>query len=158
MATPLTRRMPKPEPRFRLQVERDPLGRPVVAVLQRRMRRLGATAELAFEPVVRAAGLALEVAMPLLAAAVRACGTAPERLRRPTRADDTPIELDEAGGARAALALFALRPLRKLERMEAIARGIAAMSDEEALYWFARVMRGPRARTLRALRILLARE
>ena len=158
MATPLIRRLPKPEPRFRLQLERDPLGRPVLVVLQRRVGRRGATAELTFEPVVRAAGLALEVAMPMLTAAVRACGTAPERLLRPPRAGEPPVELDEAAGARVALTLFALRPLRKLQRMEAIARGVAGMSNEEALYWFARVMQGPRARTLRALRILLAKE
>lgn len=158
MSSAAARRLSHPQPRFRLRVERDPKGRLAVVVLQHRLRHLGRATELDFEPVARAMGLPLQVAMPLLAAAVRANGAAPSRLSRPHEDGDPPIELDEASGARVALALVAVRPLRKLERMEGVVHGIAEMSAEEALYWFARVMRGPKARTLRALRILLAKE
>lgn len=158
MPTALSRKVPQPEPRFRLQVDRDARGELVVTVLQRQVRRRGKTTELGYEPVARATGLPLSVAAPLLAAAVRTCGTSPERLSRPAREGEPPIELDEVHGARVALALLAVRPLRKLERMEGVVRGVGAMSNEEALYWFARVIKGPRARVLRALRILLTRE
>jgi hypothetical protein len=129
-----------------------------VVVLQRVVRRAGEGAEIAFVPVARAEGLPLEVATPLLAAAVRECGQSAERLGRPSREGDPPLELGEAVGARVALALVAVRPLRRLDRMEAVVRGIGEMTSEEALYWFARVMRGPGPRVLRALRVLLARE
>lgn len=158
MRRAVARKRPQPEPRFRLRVERDELGRPLIVVLQRELCRHRSTTELTFRPIVRARGLALEVAMPLLAALLRECDINPSRLTRPTREDDPPIDLDEANGVRAALALFAVRPLRRIDRMESVIRGIQAMSAEEALYWFARVMRGPRSRTLRALRILLASE
>jgi len=98
------------------------------------------------------------VATPLLAGALREAGQSAERLGRVTREGDPPLELGEAAGARVALALVAVQPLRRLDRMEAVVRGIADMTAEEALYWFARAMRGPRPRVLRALRILLAKE
>ena len=152
------RRTHRPEPRFRLQVARSTQGGLMVAVLQRTVRSGSAAAEIRFQPVALAQGLPLDVVMPLLAATVRENGLSPERLARPSRPDDPPIELDEAGGARVALALVAVRPLRKLERMEGVIGGIGEMSAEEALYWFARVMRGPKPRVLRALRILMAKE
>ena len=154
----MTARKVQAEPRFRIEVERQASGGLTVAVLQRRVRRAGEAAEIVFEPVARAAGLPLDVALPLLAAALRAHGVSPERLARPPRSGEPPIELDEATGARVALALVAVRPLRKLARMEGVVQGIGEMSAEEALYWFARAMKGPGPRVLRALRILLARE
>jgi hypothetical protein len=67
-----------------------------------------------------------------------------------------PIPLGEAAGVRLALALIAIEPVAKASRRSAILSGIAAMSTEEAYYWFARTT-GPIApRARRALRILLA--
>jgi len=66
-----------------------------------------------------------------------------------------PIELEARVGAQIGLLLKAVRPLRRIDRMERIATGVAAMAGEEASYWYAKsdVSRG-----LRALRLLLASE
>jgi hypothetical protein len=63
-----------------------------------------------------------------------------------------PIELDQVAGAQAELLLRAVRPLRRSDRAQAVAVGIATMSREEASYWHAKAWRPG---GLRALRILL---
>lgn len=63
-----------------------------------------------------------------------------------------PIELDQVAGAQAELLLRAVQPLRRSDRAQAVAEGIAAMSREEASYWHAKAQRPG---GLRALRILL---
>lgn len=144
--------------RFRLRIEENEGGQSRLLVLQERPRPGQREGSPPLEQVAWGQGLPLDVAHPLIAAAVRANGGNPARLSRRTSDGQLTVELDEVSGARVALALLALQPLRKLERMQAVLRGIEAMSEEEALYWFARVMRGPKARALRALRILLAKE
>lgn len=70
-----------------------------------------------------------------------------------------PFILDEISGVRLGLFFFALKPLRKVTRMEEIITGIDRMSDEEAYYWYAKCTNGRNAQRLRkALRILLAGE
>ncbi len=66
-----------------------------------------------------------------------------------------PIDLDQVAGAQAELLLRAVRPLRRTDRIEAVADGVAGMSREEASYWHAQA--GHPA-GLRALRVLLAKE
>jgi hypothetical protein len=68
---------------------------------------------------------------------------------------DRPIELDSGPGDQVALLLTAIRPLRRTDRMERVAAGVAAMASEEASYWYAK-SHGPRG--LRALRVLLSAE
>lgn len=63
-----------------------------------------------------------------------------------------PIELDQVAGAQVELLLRAVQPLRRSDRAQAVAEGIAAMSREEASYWHAKAQRPG---GLRALRILL---
>jgi len=63
-----------------------------------------------------------------------------------------PIELDQVAGAQAELLLRAVQPLRRGDRAQAVAEGIASMSREEASYWHAKAQRPG---GLRALRILL---
>ncbi len=63
-----------------------------------------------------------------------------------------PIELDQVAGAQAELLLRAVQPLRRGDRAQAVAEGIAVMSREEASYWHAKAQRRG---GLRALRILL---
>ena len=144
--------------RFRLSIEETRGGQVRLLVLQERPHLGQGEKGSSFEQVAWAQGLALDVAHPLIAATVRANGGNPAGLLRRIWNGQLALELDEVSGARVALALLALQPLRKHERMQAILQGIEAMSEEETLYWFARVMRGPKARVLRALRILLARE
>ena len=75
------------------------------------------------------------------------------------------VHLSEASGARLALLLWALAPIQKPSRAALVQAGIAAMSDEEVYYWYARAEGGQapsasqqRNNTLKALRILLAGE
>jgi hypothetical protein len=64
----------------------------------------------------------------------------------------SPIELEPALGAHVELLLRAVKPLRRLDRIDAVAEGIAGMSREESSYWHAQTAR---RHGLRALRILL---
>lgn len=63
-----------------------------------------------------------------------------------------PLELPAALGAHAELLLRAVKPLRRLDRIDNVAEGVAGMSSEEASYWHAQTHR---RHGLRALRILL---
>ena len=63
-----------------------------------------------------------------------------------------PLELPSTLGAHAELLLRAVKPLQRLDRLEAVAEGVAEMSREEASYWHAQTQR---RHGLRALRVLL---
>lgn len=70
-----------------------------------------------------------------------------------------PIPLREEDAVRTGVLFLALKPMRKLSRIEAIAERVSAMEPEELWYWYAKVtspVNGRRAR--RALRLLLAEE
>ena len=63
-----------------------------------------------------------------------------------------PIELGVRGGPQAELLLRAVQPLRRPDRIERVASGVAEMGHEEAAYWHAKASRRG---GLRALRIVL---
>jgi hypothetical protein len=63
-----------------------------------------------------------------------------------------PLELPPTLGAHAELLLRAVKPLQRLDRVEAVADGVAEMSREEASYWHAQTQR---RHGLKALRVLL---
>jgi len=63
-----------------------------------------------------------------------------------------PINVDPQLGAHVELLLRAVKPLRRLDRINTVAEGVAAMSREEAAYWHAQTSR---RNGLRALRLLL---
>lgn len=67
----------------------------------------------------------------------------------------SPYVLNEQSGVSLALLFQAVQPLSKLERIARIGSGIAAMSNEEAHYWFAKISNGKRRPALKAIRILL---
>jgi hypothetical protein len=70
-----------------------------------------------------------------------------------------PFVLSEETGVRLSLLFMAIRPITKMERIEAIARGVSAMTGEEAYYWYAKCTSGSAAsRAQQALRVLLAEE
>lgn len=72
---------------------------------------------------------------------------------RRSLAKDAPIILDEHLGAHVVLVIKAVGPLKGYEKVCQVARGIAGMSREEAMYWYAHAMdKGG----LPALRMLLA--
>jgi hypothetical protein len=69
------------------------------------------------------------------------------------------LPLAEEGGVRLALLFLAVKPLRKLRRVEAIASAIREMEPEEAYYWLAKCTRpGASRRACHALRVLLSKE
>lgn len=76
-----------------------------------------------------------------------------------SRTRKAPFALDEESGVRLGLLLAAVKPLRKLSRIEAISGAIRGMGAEEAYYWFSKCTAGEDIhRARKALRILLAEE
>lgn len=76
---------------------------------------------------------------------------------RPNR--KTPFMIDEENGVRLGLLFLAVKPLRKLGRIEAISRAVRQMEPEEAYYWFSKCSRSDSSRrACRALRIMIAEE
>ncbi len=70
-----------------------------------------------------------------------------------------PFLLDEEYGVRIGVLFMAIKPLRKLGRIESISSSIRQMEPEEAYYWFSKCSRkGEERRIRRALRIMLAEE
>jgi hypothetical protein len=70
-----------------------------------------------------------------------------------------PFRLDEETGLRLGLLFLAVRPLTRLDRIEAISGGLHTMPSEEAYYWFSKcTAAASAANAQRALRILLAGE
>jgi hypothetical protein len=70
-----------------------------------------------------------------------------------------PFHLPEAVGVRLGLVFLAVKPLSKLDRIEAISHGIRQMTAEELYYWYSKCTAADTAeRAQKALRILLAGE
>ena len=70
-----------------------------------------------------------------------------------------PFVLAEEWGVRLGLVFLAVRPLSKVDRIEAISRGIRDMTGEELYYWFSLCTnRASGQRGQKALRVLLAEE
>lgn len=70
-----------------------------------------------------------------------------------------PFRLDEETGLRLGLLFLAIKPLTRMDRVEAISGGVRVMPSEEAYYWFSKCTAGASAvNAQRALRILLAGE
>lgn len=89
-----------------------------------------------------------------LMAALRSSGHQPAIL---TSSRKAPVLLDEQAGVRLAIAARAVEQVNKTSRAHAILEGIASMSDEEILYWWAKTTNPTSgSRALRALRILLS--
>lgn len=105
---------------------------------------------------VKVWGLPLMVMTETILKTLKRQGYRPTALSSQRKA---PFILDEISGVRLGLFFFALKPLRKVIRMEEIITGIDRMSDEEAYYWYAKCTNGRNAQKSRkALRILLASE
>jgi hypothetical protein len=70
-----------------------------------------------------------------------------------------PFHLPEAVGVRLGLVFLAVKPLSKLDRIEAISQGIRHMTLEELYYWYSKCTASDTAeRAQKALRVLLAAE
>ncbi len=70
-----------------------------------------------------------------------------------------PFLLAEEPGVRLGLLFLAVKPISKVERIEAISHGLRAMTSEEAYYWYSKCTTGPTAgRAQKSLRVLLAED
>lgn len=121
---------------------------------------LGASAARNEDPeqrlVVRIWGSAMQAVFDRIVEAVKATGGRASDIRAERKA---PFPLDEERAVRLGLLFLAIKPLRKLARMEAIRDATATMSAEEAYYWYSKCsspVTGRRA--TKAFRILLAQE
>jgi hypothetical protein len=76
-----------------------------------------------------------------------------------SRERQKPFRLDEETGVRLGLLFLAVKPLTRLDRVEAISSALRIMPSEEAYYWFSKcTAAASAANARRALRILLAGE
>jgi len=144
----------RPQRAFRLLVEPD--GDAYGLRIEQAPARADAADKQAFVRVGRLAGDRLRLVIDPVLAALQAAGHKPSQLRRERR---EPFSLAEEDGVRLGVLFLAAGPLRKLTRVESVARGIARMPAEELYYWFSKVtdqVEGRRAR--RALRLMLAKE
>lgn len=70
-----------------------------------------------------------------------------------------PFRLDEETGLRLGLLFLAVKPLTRMDRVEAISSGLRTMPSEEGYYWFSKcTAEANAANAQRALRVLLAGE
>lgn len=70
-----------------------------------------------------------------------------------------PFLLDEVDGVRLGLLFLAVKPISKLDRIEAISSEIRMMTVEELYYWFSKcTIQSTAERAQKALRVLLAAE
>jgi hypothetical protein len=65
------------------------------------------------------------------------------------------VFLPEGVGVRFTLAFVGVKPIQRVDRMRAFARGIARMSDEECYYWYAKCRSPSSPNGEKALRTLL---
>ena len=117
------------------------------------------TQELKPEKVVSIWGNPLAAAYTVIHQLIRGEGYRPSDIRPGRRAN---LKLKEDCGIRLGLLMKAVKPLRKLSRIQAVIEGVEGMSREETAYWFSKAVNSPddaeRRRAMKAMRILLARE
>lgn len=136
----LLRVVPEPRGRYLLSLEQRPTGRH----------------ETEPKAIVTLGGDPLSASMEAVLQALREAGQKPSELRRDRL---VPFEVSETIGVRLGLLFLAVKPLRKTSRMDDLARGIRAMTDEESYYWFGKVTaKGQARRAQKALRLLLSEE
>ena len=128
----------------------DGWGFEVAEMLNGRSRRGREPETVMLVPRPRAARLRRLVVEAVTASGYPVQAVGPQRRK--------PFNLAQDPGVRLVLTLRALAPVRTPVRRERIAAGVAAMSPEEALYWYALTTNGNASRGLRALRTLLADE
>ena len=87
--------------------------------------------------VVRCWGTNLLAVNDHLVDALKVSGYRPTDLRRTRR---KPFTLPEAVGVRLALLLLAVKPLRKMRRIEDVSMAVRELADDEAFYWYAKTI------------------
>jgi len=109
-----------------------------------------------YRPVVRFWGTPFRSVLDVILETVKKNGYRATDLRRGRK---DPLNLDEIGGVRLGLLFLAVKPLKKLARIEAVSRGVRDMEPEEAYYWYSKLTKVEyNRRAGKALRVLLAKE
>ncbi len=145
------------EPGYDFQLQVIPKGDTAygLALYQKRPGKYGA-ANAEPTKVVQVWGDPLRSVMDQILAALKKSRYKPTDLRRSRQ---LPFNLKEEEGVRLGVLLLAVKPLRKLARIEAISERIRGMELEELYYWYSKSTAerdGHRAR--KAFRILIAEE
>jgi len=121
-------------------------------------RPLNSNTEEPGKPIrlVRIWGTPMQLVMERVLDSLKRNGYRPTDLSPSRKA---PFALDEEPGARLALLFMAVKPLRKISRMEEISECIRSMEPEEVYYWFSKCADATSGRrSCRAFRILLSPE
>jgi len=143
-----------PEKPFELRVVPHDGGEYGLALYQWLLAANGET--LKPQRLVELAGDSLRAVADHVLEALRKSGYKVTDLSRNRR---QPFRLDEETGLRLGLLFLAVKPLTRMDRVEAISSGLRAMPSEEAYYWFSKCTDvANAANAQRALRILLADE
>ncbi len=130
--------------------------RPTPAQRNARPKSISAGQQPAWRQLVAVQGAPFHAIVESVMGTLRRAGYRPSDLCRTRKA---PFALPEPEGVRLGLLMLAVKPLRKSERMDAIARQIAGMGDEEEYYWFSKGTSAEIARRAqKAFRHLLAKE
>ncbi len=107
-------------------------------------------------PVVRLWGTPFRSVLDVVLETVKKNGYRATDLRRGRK---DPLNMDEIAGVRLGLLFLAVKPLKKLGRIEAVSRGVRDMEPEEAYYWYSKLTKVEFTRRAgKALRVLLAKE
>jgi hypothetical protein len=121
---------------------------------QRAIRKDGGKGQC--HPVVRLWGTSFRSVLDVILETIKKNGYRATDLRRGRK---DPLNLDELGGVRLGLLFLAVKPLKKLTRIEAVSRGVRDMEPEEAYYWYSKLTKVEFTRRAgKALRVLLAKE
>lgn len=102
--------------------------------------------------VCRLAGTHLRSITQLLDEALRPSDIDPSKV---SGTGSATVLLYEATGIRLSLGFLGIKPLRRVDKMRALARGIAQMSLEECYYWYAKCRSPNTPNGEKALRTLL---
>lgn len=94
----------------------------------------------------------IQAILPVIRQSLQEADLDPEPL---TSTQGGEVLIPEEQGLRLALACLGVKPLRRYDRMRALARGIARMSTEECYYWHALCRSPSSPNGVKALRTLL---
>lgn len=100
----------------------------------------------------RLTGARLRSLIPLLDEVLRETEVDPSRI---TGTGDSTILLHEGPGIRLSIGFIGIKPLRRVDKMRTLARGISRMSLEECYYWHAKCRSPDITGGSKALRTLL---
>ena len=135
---------------FELHVEPLDNNSFALVLCQRSYKKAGEKLKPQSKQIGRIQGQSMVLIRQVIYDVLRSNGYDPKTL---SHKRDSAYVISEEFGVMLALLFQVLQPISKAERVVKIARSIAAMSYEEANYWFALITNG-RSNALKAMRVL----